>query len=318
MALSCGFFNHVNGDRAYNTEQISQVFDGIINDGIFQSIGTAMMVEAASGMTITIGIGRAWFNSTWTLVDAPYPIDVPVSEVILDRIDAVVLKVDHTEAVRNNTIEVISGTPSSEPSRPVLVDEDEIHYHVLAYIYVAAGVNEITQSNITNNVGTDDVPFVTGILQTISASQLITQWAAEWVEWLSSIQNEGAYFMQQQEAAFQDWFSNLQYVLDGDVAGHLQNEIDAITTRLAVAEQTAGKDLGPRTFASGQSSFTIQDSSILSTSIVDVIMEDDDAWFYDLEPAGECFDGYFVVSVADPITSAAHVRNINVKNPPLS
>lgn len=35
-------------------------------------------------------------------------------------------------------------------------------------------------------------------------------------------------WMNAQEADFNAWFANLQYVLDGDVAGHLQNEIDEI------------------------------------------------------------------------------------------
>lgn len=35
-------------------------------------------------------------------------------------------------------------------------------------------------------------------------------------------------WMAAQEADFNAWFANLQYILDGDVAGHLQNEIDEI------------------------------------------------------------------------------------------
>lgn len=35
-------------------------------------------------------------------------------------------------------------------------------------------------------------------------------------------------WMEAQKDDFDDWFANLQYVLDGDVAGHLQNEIDEI------------------------------------------------------------------------------------------
>ena len=34
MAFTCGFFNSENGDRKYNAEQMSAIFDGIIADGV--------------------------------------------------------------------------------------------------------------------------------------------------------------------------------------------------------------------------------------------------------------------------------------------
>ena len=63
MSLTSGFFNSVNQDRRYNAEQMSAIFDGVINDGVFANIGTAFEVKASSGYTVNIGIGRAWFNS---------------------------------------------------------------------------------------------------------------------------------------------------------------------------------------------------------------------------------------------------------------
>ena len=91
MSVTYGFYNSKNGDRRYDAIQMSSIFDGIIRDGVFQHIGTAMMVEESEGMTVNVGIGRAWFNHTWTLNDAPLPLTVPLSEVILNRIDAIVL-----------------------------------------------------------------------------------------------------------------------------------------------------------------------------------------------------------------------------------
>ena len=41
MSVSSGFFNSLNGDRKYNAAQMSAIFDGLIIDGVFASIGTA-------------------------------------------------------------------------------------------------------------------------------------------------------------------------------------------------------------------------------------------------------------------------------------
>ena len=38
MSVTSGFYNGLSHDRKYNAVQMSSLFDGIINDGIFQSI----------------------------------------------------------------------------------------------------------------------------------------------------------------------------------------------------------------------------------------------------------------------------------------
>lgn len=74
VSVSCGFFNSVivedEPDRLYNAEQMSAIFDGLINDGIFASIGDTLIVTADSGNKVFVGTGKCWFNHTWTLNDA--------------------------------------------------------------------------------------------------------------------------------------------------------------------------------------------------------------------------------------------------------
>lgn len=183
MSVTYGFYNAKNHDRRYNSIQISSIFDGIISDGIYMSIGDHMVVKSNSGMMVTVGVGRAWFNHTWTLNDSLLPIEVPLSEIILNRIDAIVLEVNAEESVRENTIKVIKGTPATNPARPAMVSTSTVHQYPLAYIYVGSGVTEIRQSNITNMVGTSATPFVTGIIDTINIDDLIAQWGDQWEEY---------------------------------------------------------------------------------------------------------------------------------------
>lgn len=182
MSVTYGFYNARNHDRRYNAIQISSIFDGIIRDGIYMSIGDHMIVKPNSGLMVTVGSGRAWFNHTWTLNDSLLPIEVPLSEVILNRIDAVILEVNAEEAVRANSIKVVKGTPATNPSRPTMVNTSAVHQYPLAYIYVGAGVTEIRQSNITNMIGTSSTPFVTGIIDAINIDDLVAQWGDQWQE----------------------------------------------------------------------------------------------------------------------------------------
>lgn len=255
MSVSSGFFNSLNGDRKYNAAQMSAIFDGLIIDGVFASIGTAFAVKAAGGLTVNVGIGKAWFDHTWTVNDSILPMTAPEAEVLLDRIDAVVLEVNGMESIRENTIKFVKGNPSSAPSRPILTNEGNVHQYPLCYIYRKYGTAVINQADITPMVGTESTPFVTGILQTISLDELLGKWQDELDRFTDARSQEVNDWIAQEESDFTAWFNKMkadlqqeQTVLDqwiaseqadflawynqmkdqlsGDVAGNLQLEID--------------------------------------------------------------------------------------------
>ena len=261
MSLTSGFFDSLNHDRKYNTLQMSSIFDGIIRDGVFMSIADKLMVDAESEMTIVAKPGRAWFNHTWTLNDAKLPLVVEQSELILDRIDAVVLEVNSSQAVRANTIKMVKGTPSADPQKPTLTKSLDVNQYPLAYVSVKHGVTVINQADITNAVGTSECPFVTGILETISIDELVSQWKSEWELWINEMKENGedwqnqvesefeawstqqkeefTQFIQQFEAAmqifqtnseeaFNKWFETVKDILDDNTAGNLLNLINEI------------------------------------------------------------------------------------------
>lgn len=255
MSVSSGFFNSLNGDRKYNAAQMSSIFDGLIIDGVFASIGTAFAVKAAGGLAVNVGVGKAWFDHTWTVNDSILPMTAPEAEVLLDRIDAVVLEVNGMESIRENTIKFVKGNPSSAPSRPILTNEGNVHQYPLCYIYRKYGTAVINQADITPMVGTESTPFVTGILQTISLDELLGKWQDELDRFTDARSQEVDDWIAQEESDFTAWFNKMkadlqqeQTVLDqwiaseqadflawynqmkdqlsGDVAGNLQLEID--------------------------------------------------------------------------------------------
>lgn len=206
MSVTSGFFNSLNGDRRYNAEQISSIFDGIINDGVFSSIGTAFGVRADVGNIITVGTGRAWFNSTWLLNDAILPITSEESEILLDRYDAVVIEINHSDSVRAGTIKIIKGTPSSNPQKPSMISTKDVHQYPLAYIMRKAGAGEITQADITNMIGTSNCPYITGILEVQNIDNIVAQWQEQWKIWFSEKTTIGDNLMSQWEKSWDQWF----------------------------------------------------------------------------------------------------------------
>lgn len=180
--ITFGFYNSVDHDRRYDAIQFGSVFDGIIRDGIFMSIGTCFRVIPMEDMSVLVGIGRAWFDHTWTLNDAPLVMEIPQSEILSDRIDAIVLDIDANPESRKNDIIVIKGIPSKTPQAPELINNPNHHQYPLAYISVEAGATSIRAADITSMIGTSQTPYVTGILDTVNIDALLDQWEDQWEE----------------------------------------------------------------------------------------------------------------------------------------
>lgn len=206
MAVTSGFYNSNQGDRKYNAEQMSSIFDGIIRDGVYATIGDVFIVSAVSGLNLTVGTGRAWFNHSWILNDALYPITGTTASAMLGRIDAVVIDVNGEDAVRESTIKYIEGTASGSPQPPTMINSGKHHQYPLAYITRPAGSTSISASQIQNTVGTTICPFVMCPLETVDMSTLLQQWRGE----------------------FDDWFDGLYVTLDSQVATRLAGQTAAL------------------------------------------------------------------------------------------
>lgn len=224
MSVTSGFFNSLNSDRRYNAEQMSAIFDGVINDGIFSSIGTAFTVTADSGFTVNVGIGRAWFDSIWIYNDAILPLTFDIPEVVLDRIDAIVIEINKTEEVRAGSIKIVKGAPSSVPNRPTLTKNTYVTQYPLAYVEINAGKINIAQSKITSMIGTSECPYITGILQVQNIDNIVAQWQAQWTEWYANQTEMGEIQLDQMTDAWDQWFTG--------ATTENENEIDNWTSSM--------------------------------------------------------------------------------------
>lgn len=242
MSLTYGFYNSVDHDRVYDATQFGSIFDGVINDGVFQNIGELFEVTPNEGMEVFVGTGRAWFNGTWTLNDTKYNLELSPSHPVFSRIDAVVLEVNQESATRANSIKIVEGDMSSTPQRPTIVDDEFVHQHPLAYITIQPNATEITEADIQNVIGVEEegCPFVTGILEVNSVDYLYSQW----------------------QASFETWFDHMKGQLDEDAAGHLQNEIDNLNNILT------------GTLSAGATTLTFTSNKITSDSYLDLYADD--------------------------------------------
>ncbi len=191
MSVTYGFYNAVNHDRQYDAEQLSSIFDGVIADGIYATIGEAFAVKIKTDADLqcTVGTGRAWFNHTWTYNDAAIVVDFATPNVLYPRIDVVYIEVDTNN--RTNAIKVYTGTPASTPTVPTLPTEDGVYRYPLANVQIenvtSTTYNHIVPTKVTSVIGTNTCPFVTGILETIDITELMYDWTIQMEELLAEL-----------------------------------------------------------------------------------------------------------------------------------
>lgn len=150
MALESGFFNSVNGDRKYNAEQMSRYFENILSNGVFKRIENSMLVSANSGMTLTVAPGAGLIDCHWFKAKAAETVTIPTANAVLPRFDIVVVRLDMSDSVRAITLDVVPGTPATNPVEPAPTRTDTIYEIVLALVYVPAGATSISAANITD------------------------------------------------------------------------------------------------------------------------------------------------------------------------
>ena len=178
MAIESGYYNSLNGDRKYNAETMSKYFNGLFTRGVLQNYQGKFVVEENEGMTVIVSSGKAYFSDgKWIENTTDLLLNIEAADVVLNRIDRIVLRNDRTKEGRKATVEVKKGTPSGSPTAPELTNNEDIEELSLATISVTAKQSEIKQINITNTIPDTDVcGYVTGIIEQVDTSDLYKQY----------------------------------------------------------------------------------------------------------------------------------------------
>lgn len=196
MAITYGYFNSVDGDRKYNADQMSEYFDGLVSNGVYESVGGALQVIAGTNMSVNVQTGRGIINCKWINNNAVLPLTITQAHAMLDRYTAVVMKLDITN--RLMTITTKDGTAASTPVKPTLQNDATGVELCLAWIYVDAGATTITQDKIEDARPSSDCGWVTGLIEQVDTSTLFLQYQTAYENYYAEMTEE-----------FDNWFSTL-------------------------------------------------------------------------------------------------------------
>lgn len=201
MAIKAGYYNSVGNDRLYNAEDMSRYFAGLYTKGVLQNYKNKFFVKANGGMTVKVQTGKAFFSDGKYIENtADIVLNVDASDVVLGRIDSVVLRNDKNESVRNATVVLKKGTPSSNPLPPEIEVSEYVEELLICNIRVDKLTENLTQANITNTIPNSDVcGYVTGLIKQVDTSDLYAQYEEAYKQF---------YLISQEQ--FDEWFNNVK------------------------------------------------------------------------------------------------------------
>ena len=232
MSIKSGFHNSINGDRKYNAEDMNRPYKDIVSNGVFPNPSDQLQVFASSGMTVSVSAGGGLFGNGWAYNDASVLMTLDQAEATLSRIDAIVIKRDESEAVRDTVLTIKKGTPSQNPVRPTMVHDDYVDEYCLATILIAPKTTIITDSMITDTrPDTAVCGWVTGLIDQVDTSTLFNQWQSAYQEQYEVFMNE-----------FEVWWTGVQGILANDTSASAeilrlgQEKADKVRTSVTLYE----------------------------------------------------------------------------------
>lgn len=268
MAITYGFFNAVKQsdgtyDRAYNSEQMSDMFEGLISDGVYESVGDALLVTAKNGMTVQVGTGRMIIDGKWLKNDAKMDITLAASHLTFNRWSAIVARLDNSNRVI--TLVEKAGTPATSPEKPAMTESQTIKEKCLAYVYIAAGASSITQTNITDTrPDTSICGWVTGLIKQVDTSRLFLQWQTAYEEMYAQLQS----WETEQKASFDTWFAALTQELNVNTYIQKYHKVVETTDEQGV-------------FALDMAGYTYDALDIILVNVNGVVLVEDYDWILD-------------------------------------
>lgn len=205
MAISYGFFNSVSDDRLYNAESFNTYFEGLVSkNGVYENLNDSMAVSAGTGLTITVGAGKAVVNFHWIKLTAAETLNIATAHNLFPRYDKVSLRWNNS--TRDVTLQVVTGTPASKPQKPATIRTTSNYEIVLAYVYVPANATSLTAANIYDQrPNTSICGFITGLIKQVDIADLFAQYSARFAE----LEAKLTHWTEDQQNIFNAWYYNL-------------------------------------------------------------------------------------------------------------
>ena len=188
MAQESGFFNSTKQgstyDREYDAADFARYFSLFVGDGVFANPATQLQVVQKTGLIVTVKAGAAFIEGYWFFLTEDEDVTIPANGTTY----AVNTNVCVT---LNKSTRAISLKVREAVSSVLPVNNGTEHDLVLATIEVGVGASQITDAVITDRRPYSQYcGYVKGLVETVDASELFTQFTAQFEQWFEGIKGQ--------------------------------------------------------------------------------------------------------------------------------
>ena len=189
MAQKSGFFNALESggvyDRTYNADDYNDNLAAIISTGVRRS-GTDDLKVSASGLVVSVNVGRAWIKGHWYYNDTAVEL-VTITPPTGDksRVDGVYLTLDTNTETRSIVLTYKAGTPSNHPAPPACTRTGGVYEIQLAAISVSPGATSVT---VTDTRGTQSL--CGWITTPVGYEDYFTSLDSQFTTWFEDVKDE--------------------------------------------------------------------------------------------------------------------------------
>lgn len=188
MAQESGFFNSLKSgstyDRQYDASDFARYFSLFIGDGVFINPATQLQVVQKSGRTVTVKAGAAFIEGYWFVLTEDEDVSISANSTAYSVNTNVCVTLN--KSTRNIQLKVRNAVSNVLP-----VNDGTEHDLVLATIEVGVGASQITDAVITDRRPYPQYcGYVSGLVETIDASELFTQFTSQFNSWFDGIKGQ--------------------------------------------------------------------------------------------------------------------------------
>lgn len=242
MAIRSGFFNSleiqnedgtITYDREYYASEFADYLTKVVGNGVFATPSSNLQILASSNMDVIVKAGEGRIDGYWINNNSDYTITLDDADVILNRIDRIVMQLNYESRAIDIVYKV--GTLATDPVAPELIRNEQIKEYSLARIYVGKNVTSITQSVITDTRPLENECGLIATMGAMESNNYFIQMQDYMDNFMSTKSNEFNSWEEAQEAAFNAWFETIK---DTVRATTLYREYQALYKTAVEEEQT--------------------------------------------------------------------------------
>lgn len=261
LAEICKFFNSTPTDeRWYYASDFAEYFGDVLSSGLLHkdNVPGLQVTVIPNSLKTKVDVGQALIKGYSYKNTEPIELTHDITEVGLNRIDRIVLRLDLHNAVLSIKAFVKKGEEAVNPVPPTLQRDNYIYELSLAQVKITSNSTSISSTTLIDERMDEDLCGIVSSLISVPTSVFQQQWdywfditkgehTQEMIDWLHQEQQIFADWRAGEESTFaswkegqesdfenwsavekivfDNWFNEMKNQLSTDAAGNLQSQI---------------------------------------------------------------------------------------------